>query len=57
MQDLPFFGFIRGKGFSEGSNSADMSDLLVNLLMISVEHYTMMKLCSKMFSGIGGLLI
>ena len=55
MPDWPFFGYIQCNALCEGSNSADLSDQLVNLIMISVEHYTMMKFCSKMFSGIGSL--
>ena len=38
MPDWPFFGYIRCYVFAEGSNSADLSDRLANLIMISVEH-------------------
>ena len=35
---LDFFGYILCKVSGNGSNSADLSDRLANLMMISVEH-------------------
>ena len=38
MPELPCFCYILCNVFAEGSNSADLSDRLANLIMRSVEH-------------------
>ena len=42
MPDWPFFAYIQCNNFAEGSNSADLSVRLANLIMVSVEHCKMM---------------
>ena len=42
MPDWPFFAYIQCNNFAEGSNSADLSVRLANLIMVSVVHYKMM---------------
>ena len=49
---LAIFGCILYNVFGEGSNSVIVSWRLANLIMISEEHWKMMKICSKMFTGI-----
>ena len=39
MLDWPFFGCILYNVFGEGSNSANVSGRLANLIMISEEHW------------------
>ena len=50
---LAIFGCILYNVFGEGSNSVIVSGRLANLIMISEEHWKMIKYCSKMFTGIG----
>ena len=52
---LAIFCCILYNVFGEGSNSVIVSGRLPNLIMISEEHWKMVKYRSKMFTGIGSL--
>ena len=43
MLDRPFFSYLLNDVFDEGSNSANLSEQLANVIKISEEHWKMTK--------------